>query len=140
MSIPRDFKVDIPGYALPDKINAAFANGGAQLAVKTVKNLLSTPERPFRVNHVIQVDFVGFRDLVDFVGCVYVDIDQDYFNDVGGPGGYATIDVDPGYQKLCGNDALDYVRYRHTTTTSSAARASRTSSARCCASPGCASA
>jgi LCP family protein required for cell wall assembly len=114
MSIPRDFKVQIPGYSLPDKINAAFANGGAQLAIKTVKQLLSRPGQPFRINHVVQVDFVGFRDLVDFVGCVYVDVDQDYFNDVGGPGGYATIDIDPGYQKLCGNDALDYVRYRHT--------------------------
>jgi LCP family protein required for cell wall assembly len=114
MSIPRDFKVKIPGYSLADKINAAFANGGAQLAVKTVKQLLSRPGEPFRINHVIQVDFLGFRDLVDYVGCVYIDIDQDYFNDIGGPGGYATIDINPGYQKLCGNDALDYVRYRHT--------------------------
>ena len=32
---------------------------------------------------------------------------------LGGPGGYAVIDIDPGYQKLCGSDALDYVRYRH---------------------------
>ena len=40
-----------------------------------------------------------------------------YFNDnnppFGGGGNYATIDVKPGYQKLCGQDALDYVRYRH---------------------------
>jgi LCP family protein required for cell wall assembly len=114
MSIPRDFKVDIPGYALPDKINAAFSNGGARLTVKTVKQLLSTPERPFKVNHVMQVSFTGFRRMVDFLGCTYVDIDRRYFNDVSGPGGYATIDIDPGYQKLCGSDALDYVRYRHT--------------------------
>ena len=52
--------------------------------------------------------------MVDFLGCAYVDIDQRYFNDVSGPGGYATIDIEPGYQKLCGQDALDYVRYRHT--------------------------
>ena len=52
--------------------------------------------------------------MVDFLGCVYVDIDQRYFNDVSGPGGFATIDIEPGYQKLCGQDALDYVRYRHT--------------------------
>jgi hypothetical protein len=44
---------------------------------------------------------------------VYVDVDRDYFNDQGGPGGYAVIDIDPGYQKLCGKDALAYVRYRH---------------------------
>src|SRR3954463_15320488 len=113
MSIPRDFKVDIPGFALPDKINAAFSNGGANLTVKTVKRLLSRPGRPFKINHVVQVSFTGFRRMVDYLGCTYVDIDRDYFNDQGGPGGYATIDIDPGYQKLCGKDSLDYVRYRH---------------------------
>jgi polyisoprenyl-teichoic acid--peptidoglycan teichoic acid transferase len=45
---------------------------------------------------------------------VYVDIDRRYFNAHGGPGGYATIDLKPGYQKLCGKDSLDFVRYRHT--------------------------
>jgi polyisoprenyl-teichoic acid--peptidoglycan teichoic acid transferase len=44
-----------------------------------------------------------------------VDVDRRYFNDNANPGDqYATIDIDPGYQKLCGQDALDYVRYRHT--------------------------
>jgi LCP family protein required for cell wall assembly len=114
MSIPRDFKVDIPGYELPDKINAAFANGGANLTLKTVKRTLSRPGRPFKINHVIQVSFTGFRRMVDYLGCTYVDIDRRYFNDQGGPGGYAVIDIDEGYQKLCGRDALDYVRYRHT--------------------------
>ena len=52
---------------------------------------------------------------------------------------YATIDIDPGYQKLKGQDALDYVRYRHTTTTSCARRASRTSCARPRTRPACAS-
>src|SRR6478752_7240560 len=61
MSIPRDFKVNIPGFALPDKINAAFSNGGANLTVKTVKHLLSTPGRPFKINHVVQVSFTGFH-------------------------------------------------------------------------------
>jgi hypothetical protein len=50
---------------------------------------------------------------VDYIGCVYADIDRDYFNDNSGGTNYATIDVDPGYQKICGRDALDYVRYRH---------------------------
>ena len=114
MSIPRDLKVTIPGYELPDKINAAYSNGGARLTLKTVKELLSRPGEPFRINHVVEVNFVGFRDMVDYLGCAYVDVDRDYFNDVGGPLGYATIDVNEGYQRLCGNDALDYVRYRHT--------------------------
>jgi polyisoprenyl-teichoic acid--peptidoglycan teichoic acid transferase len=114
MSIPRDLKVTIPGYQLPDKINAAYSNGGAALTLKTVKELLSRPGEPFKINHVVEVNFVGFRDMVDYLGCAYVDVDRDYFNDVGGPTGYATIDVNEGYQRLCGNDALDYVRYRHT--------------------------
>jgi LCP family protein required for cell wall assembly len=115
MSIPRDFKVTNPPWGgFSDKINAAYANGGANMVVKTVKQLLSTPERPFEINHVIQIGFGGFRRGIDYLGCVYVDIDRRYFNDRGGVGGFATIDVQPGYQKLCGRDALDYVRYRHT--------------------------
>jgi hypothetical protein len=54
---------------------------------------------------------------VNRLGCVYVDVDKDYFNDNNPPNGsqfdYATIDINPGYQKLCGSDSLDYVRYRH---------------------------
>ena len=52
--------------------------------------------------------------MVDYLSCTFVDVDRHYFNDVGGPGGYATIDIDAGYQKICGEDALAYVRYRHT--------------------------
>lgn len=112
-SIPRDLKVDIPGYG-PGKINEAYSLGGTALALKTVKQLLSTPGRPFRINHVIEINFTGFRKMVDYLGCVYVDVDRRYFNNVGGPLGYATINIPEGYQKLCGADALDYVRYRHT--------------------------
>jgi hypothetical protein len=48
------------------------------------------------------------------VGCVYADIDRRYFND--NALAYATINIKPGYQKLCGSDALDYVRFRHADT------------------------
>ncbi len=114
MSIPRDLKVKIPGYAIPDKINAAFSNGGANLTAKTVKRLLSRPGRPFKINHVVQVSFTGFRRMVDFLGCSFIDVDRRYYNARGGVGGYATINIKPGYQRICGKDALDYVRYRHT--------------------------
>src|SRR3954470_12222981 len=111
LSIPRDLVVDIPGHGR-DKINSAYSLGGPKLTVQTIRELLHFP-----INHVVNVNFGGFRDIVDKLGCVYVDIDRRYFNDnnppVGGGGNYATIDIQPGYQKLCGADALDYVRFRH---------------------------
>jgi len=54
---------------------------------------------------------------VNALGCVYVDIDRRYFNNNAGLGfgqNYAQINVKPGYQKMCGQRALEYVRYRHT--------------------------
>jgi LCP family protein required for cell wall assembly len=113
-SIPRDLLVPIPGVGDAVKINSAYENGGERLAVRTVKQLLSVGGRDFEINHVVTVDFGGFQRAIDYIGCVYTDIDRDYFNDMTGPGGYAAIDIDPGYQKLCGRDALAYVRYRHT--------------------------
>jgi LCP family protein required for cell wall assembly len=111
MSLPRDLKVDIPGHGT-DKINAAYAIGGPTLSVKTIRNLLHIP-----INHVVNINFGGFRRAVDRLGCVYTDVDRRYFNDnsppFGGGPNYATIDVKAGYQKLCGQDALDFVRYRH---------------------------
>jgi LCP family protein required for cell wall assembly len=112
MSLPRDLKVRIPGHGT-DKLNAAYAIGGPGLAVKTIRTLLKTVP----INHVVNVNFGGFRRAVDRLGCVYTDVDRRYFNDnrppFGGGGDYATIDVKAGYQKLCGQDALDFVRYRH---------------------------
>ncbi len=107
MSLPRDLKVTIPGRGT-DKINGAYHAGGPKLAVRTVRTLLGIP-----INHVINVNFGGFARAVNRLGCVYADIDRRYFNDRGGPGGYAVIDLKAGYQKLCGQDALSYVRYRH---------------------------
>jgi LCP family protein required for cell wall assembly len=108
MSIPRDLKVKIPGHGT-DKINAAYAIGGEALSVRTVRGLLGIP-----INHVVNVNFGGFQRAVNRLGCVYADVDRRYFNDNTGPEpNYAVIDLKPGYQKLCGQDALSYVRYRH---------------------------
>ena len=115
MSIPRDLKAEIPGYGT-DKINAAYEQGGPRLTVRTIKKLFedATGEN-FPINNVINVNFGSFRRAVNYIGGVYVDIDRDYFNDNSGGGErYAAIDINPGYQKLKGQDALDYVRYRHT--------------------------
>ena len=107
LSLPRDLKVKIPGHGT-DRLNAAYSIGGAKLALKTVKELTG-----LRINHVINVDFGGFKDAVNRINCVYMDIDRRYFNDNTGGQRYATIDIKQGYQKLCGQDALDFVRYRH---------------------------
>jgi len=107
MSLPRDLKVRIPGNGQA-KLNEAYSIGGPKLTLETIKELTG-----LRINHVINVDFKGFRQAVNAIDCVYADIDRRYFNDNSGPEKYATIDVKEGYQKLCGQDALDYVRYRH---------------------------
>ena len=110
LSLPRDLKVRIPGHGV-DKLNAAYSLGGVKLTLKTVKEFTG-----LSVNHVVNVDFRGFKKAVNALGCVYTDIDRRYFNDNSGGQQYATIDIKPGYQKICDQDALDYVRYRHTDT------------------------
>jgi LCP family protein required for cell wall assembly len=113
MSVPRDLVVDIPGYGR-EKINAAYSYGGLDLTTRTIKQLLG-----IKINHAIEVNFRGFREAVNFVGCVYTDVDRRYYHsNVGLPPSaqYAEIDLQPGYQRLCGQKALDYVRFRHADT------------------------
>jgi LCP family protein required for cell wall assembly len=115
LSIPRDLKVHIQpdrGRSSTQKINAAYSIGGPKLAVKTVKQVLG-----IKVNHVIDINFGGFKALVDYLGCVFVQVDRRYYHSNLGLAPsqtYSEIDIQPGYQKLCGQDALSYVRYRHT--------------------------
>jgi LCP family protein required for cell wall assembly len=112
LSIPRDLKVKIHlpnGNTETAKINAAYPEGGPKLTLRTIKETLG-----IKINHVVNINFKGFKRAVNYVGCIYVDVDRRYYNDNTGPGpNYATIDVKAGYQKLCGQDALDYVRFRH---------------------------
>jgi polyisoprenyl-teichoic acid--peptidoglycan teichoic acid transferase len=115
LSIPRDLRVRIPGHGV-DKINAAYSEGGLKLVTRTVQGLLSTPSRPFAINHVVGVNFDGFAQAIDRIGCVYVDVDRRYYHSNAGlPASeqYAEIDLQPGYQRLCGKNALDFARFRH---------------------------
>jgi len=110
LSIPRDLKATIrhpKGGVETAKINAAYSYGGPALTVSTIERNLPG----ITINHVVNINFRGFREAVNHVGCIYADIDRRYFNDNARL--YAEIDVKPGYQKLCGDDALDYVRFRH---------------------------
>ncbi len=104
LSLPRDLRVHVPGYGLA-KLNTAFAYGGPALAIKTVEQTTGVD-----INHYLEVGFDAFRDIVDSLGGVYVDVDNRYFND---NWNYEPIDLYPGYQLLNGPNALDYVRYRH---------------------------
>ena len=113
LSFPRDLVVDIPGCrrqpAFRDRINEAFTVCGPRGTVETIKKLTGVP-----VNYMVTVNFQAFIEIVNRLGGVYIDVDRRYFNDRGGPSGYATIDLHPGYQRLWGAQALDFVRYRHT--------------------------
>jgi polyisoprenyl-teichoic acid--peptidoglycan teichoic acid transferase len=113
MSIPRDLKVEIPGFGT-EKFNAAYTVGGPKLTLQVVKELTGLP-----INHVVNVDFLGFVRAVDAIGCVYTDVDRRYYHSNAGlppSEQYSEINIKPGYQLLCGKKALQYVRYRHTDT------------------------
>ncbi|MGH2928480.1 MAG: LCP family protein, partial [Solirubrobacteraceae bacterium] len=106
----------IPDHGV-DKINAAYSEGGYGLLIRTIR---ANVFPHLRVNHIVDTNFTGFSDLVDAIGCVYSDVDQRYFNQSApGPDNYSSIDIQPGYQKLCGHNqsvhgALPFVRFRHT--------------------------
>jgi LCP family protein required for cell wall assembly len=112
LSIPRDTKAQIPlpgGGFRTAKINEAFADGGEKLTIRTVRKLLGVP-----INHVLIINFGAFERAVNRLGCLYQDIDHSFFNDNSQGGDkYASIDVKAGYQLLCGQDTLDWVRFRH---------------------------
>jgi polyisoprenyl-teichoic acid--peptidoglycan teichoic acid transferase len=125
LSIPRDLMVNIStpsGQVYADeKINAAYtigsklggAVGASLLAAETIKREVF-PQ--LTLNGIVDVNFAGFIKVVDTLGCAYVNVDHRYFNEnVGTPEtDYTSINLQPGYQKLCYENALDYVRYRHT--------------------------
>jgi LCP family protein required for cell wall assembly len=113
MSIPRDLQVDIPGYGVA-KINSAYSDGGYGLLIKTIRQNVFPA---LHVNHIVDTNFTGFSDLVDAIGCVYSDVDRRYYNNTLYTN-YSSIDIQPGYQKLCGHNqsvsgALPFVRFRH---------------------------
>jgi LCP family protein required for cell wall assembly len=125
LSIPRDLMVNIKtanGESYPDeKINAAYTignrlggtKGGMVLAAETIEHEVF-PE--LKLNGILDVSFSGFIKVVDTLGCAYVNVDHRYYNENVGSTetDYTSINLQPGYQKLCYENALDYVRYRHT--------------------------
>ena len=117
LSFPRDLLVDVycrpHGAPVYDRINSAYSRCGAKGTLYTVQHLTGLP-----INYLITVNFHGFKQIVDKLGGVWLDVDRRYYNkNVGTEAtNYADIDLRPGYQKLDANDALEFVRYRHTDT------------------------
>jgi LCP family protein required for cell wall assembly len=68
LSIPRDLEATIPGVGTA-KINAAYQNGGAALAIKTVRQFTGVD-----INHIVVVNFADFKDLIDALGGIDVNV------------------------------------------------------------------
>jgi LCP family protein required for cell wall assembly len=110
LSIPRDVFAEIPGQA-PEKINAAFAHGGAALQIRTIEQFLG-----IEIDHIAIVDFTGFEELIDAVGGVEVDVPVKLCADIsggaGGGQGGVTLRLRKGENTLDGEKALAYARAR----------------------------
>ena len=103
LSIPRDLYVPIAGTGGPDRINAAFSLGGAPALVQTVEDALDIP-----INHYVEVDFVGFAEIVDAVGGVDIYVPapvRDEFSELDLPRA--------GCVRLDGRQGLAFVRSRN---------------------------
>jgi LCP family protein required for cell wall assembly len=108
LSIPRDTLAEIPGYPA-QKINAAYAFGGAKLQIETVSQFLGIP-----IDHVVIMNFTGFEDFIDAIGGVVVDVPERLCSDISGGranGGW-TIRLKKGKNTLDGEKALAYARTR----------------------------
>jgi LCP family protein required for cell wall assembly len=113
LSIPRDLRVEIPGYGAA-KINTAFQVGGPRLAARTVAAYTDIP-----VNHLVVVNFAEFKDLIDAVGGLDIVVPGRILSKFDCP--YATEArcarwpgwrFSPGKQHMNGQRALIYSRVR----------------------------
>ncbi|MBO0996458.1 LytR family transcriptional regulator [Bacillus sp. SD075] len=100
LSIPRDTRTEIVGHGTQDKINHAFAFGGAKMSMDTVENFLDIP-----IDYYMKINMEGFKDIVDAVGGVTVQNDLDFTSD--------GIHFAKGTRTLNGKEALAYSRMRH---------------------------
>lgn len=112
VSIPRDTLVDRPactnaaggetGAASRVMFNSVYTTGGSACVVKTVEKMSGV-----RIDHLMEVDFAGFKDLVDELGGVTVDVKEPIRDTKGG------FTLEPGTHRLNGTDSLKFVRTRY---------------------------
>ncbi len=126
LSIPRELQVTFTaptGAVITNRINSAYTygfengggtSGGVKLMVQTLKHVLGIPV----INHVFVTNFKKFEHAVDEMGCVYMTVDKRYYHSNSEPGAeqYFEINLQPGYQRLCGKQALEFVANRHEST------------------------
>ncbi len=105
LSIPRDTRALIPGHGVA-KINAAHEYGGPALTAQTVQSNFGIPTDKF-----VALDFQGFQQAIDLLGGVDLTVDKkmDYDDNWG----HLHIHLLPGYQHLNGQQAMGFVRFRH---------------------------
>jgi LCP family protein required for cell wall assembly len=113
LSIPRDLRVEIPGYGAA-KINTAYQVGGPRLAARTVSAYTSIP-----VNHIVVVNFAEFRDLIDAIGGIDIVVPRPILSKFDCPYGsearcarWRGWRFAAGKQHLNGRRALVYSRVR----------------------------
>ncbi|MFJ2649233.1 LCP family protein [Streptomyces sp. NPDC087420] len=112
VSLPRDSYAEIPAHTdtttgkkhktHPVKINAAYAEGGPNLTVRTVEHMTGV-----KISHYLEVDFTSFMKTVDTVGGVEICTPRALKDS------YTGLDLTPGTHRLDGGQALQYVRSRH---------------------------
>jgi LCP family protein required for cell wall assembly len=123
ISVPRDLRVDVPGYGYA-KINAADAEGGVPLAEQTVSNTLGIP-----INYYVQTDFTGLSEIVNAIGGLDINVtsrlyDPDY-PCANNQYKVCGVDIEPGLQHMNGAEVLEYVRCRKGTCGNDFGRAAR---------------
>lgn len=104
LSIPRDTRMNIPGYG-PQKVNHAYAYGKTELVRETVQRFLGVP-----ISYYVKIDYDNFPKLVDLVGGVdiFVGKAMNYID----KRGHLEINIPAGKQRMNGETALKYVRFR----------------------------
>jgi LCP family protein required for cell wall assembly len=100
LCIPRALWVEIPGHG-SNRINAAYSLGGPSLMVETIKRNLD-----ISVNHYVEIDFVGFIEMVDELGGIEISFPNDARDLKSG------LDVAAGTERIDGDTALAYARSR----------------------------
>ncbi|MBD2113273.1 MULTISPECIES: LCP family protein [Cyanophyceae] len=105
MSIPRDTRVQIPGFGM-DKINQANVLGGPELVAQTVGYNLGN----IQIDRYVRINTSAFREMVDLVGGIEVNVPtrMEYTDRTQG----LYIDLYPGWQTLNGDQAEQFARYR----------------------------